>query len=1778
MKKKYLLISTAVLILFIFLVLGGTVDKIQNAVKVSFSNSTSNTKTYTREQLQNYVVGTALSYENNKAYSDYEQRTMDVGSSTLGSRFNWRTFNVNPEMVSRGNYFAIDCSSFATSVYLYSLGFDFRDYYTLSGSVYTKNFSNKSAKTSVSNFVEAYSKNGKGINTEFLAKIGKNKNGKNDIVAYYYEPTSSVNETTIKSKIKSTLKPGDLLIYRRKSGSGHVMVYVGDIIDSKLGFVHATGKDYDFDSNPINYGDDDFSIRYDSYEGRMNKIKISNMESITILRPINKFCDGNTCTIDKSTSKDTLQINKLNINAVARYDVARLRVEQYVRATKVTTDTSIGKNTTSDKSLSKYNAISKGDTLEYRLYLHNRSIREFCDGDAVNTTSSACSSAGYTWKKTASSKSRSYDGMKITSKIPDNTTYVSGSCDPTCNYNSSTRTISWNVASLAADKSKTYKYKVTVGDTSKVVNEGMKLTTPNGYTLQLARIETKVNPTFTKRDIETMHTNINKFKSLVSSKKIKYDGSSSSGDNISLDKITNESISQLGFIRSMYFNTFGIDLSFVTNANVKSAIFDKNSAKDYARKTSSEVSSLTNDNYKKINNMLVNGFYGGTYLRGNDAGDRAGMLRVSDLEVGDIIMTYYTSDSTVAKSVSSYLYLGTDADSLHYFARFTKDDGIVIYSKASSSLKSGYKIFKEFYSKDLFVVLRPLQVYGTTIKYNYNGGSGNYSSYTAYSKYRNLYTTPTKSNQTLSLVYNKTVDSSYKSSYSFSYTFGGWYSDAGLTKKVSNSTTLASSSYHSLYAKWNTTSIKLPNPTVSGYKLEGWYSDAGLTKKVAAGNSDYMLMKSTTLYGKWKANSYQVKYNANGGTGTMANSTFTYGKTSNLRANTFTKNGYVFNGWSTSSSGSVKYKDKASVSNLTTGTNVVNLYAVWKEAEKVVVEVSVNKGTSNSSSKTIVKGSTASFTLTPNTGYSNGTVSCTNNQKASFDGITLKVINVTLKTLCTVTYSPNKYNVKYNPNGGVGTMANSIHTYSISQKLSANAFKKTGYVFKGWSLSTTGSVKYKDGASVSNLTTGTNTINLYAQWSPNSYQVKYNANGGVGTMDNSIYTYDTASHLKSNTYKKDGYIFAGWSTSGNGVVVYLDNQNIKNLTTGTNVVNLYAVWQKKTNNDITVTLNVEKGSSSPKTRVVVKGQNTTFILNPNIGYGNGKVTCTNNQKGVLNGNTLIINNVTSNTTCTVKYSVNTYNIKYNSNGGIGTMDNSIHTYNQVASLSKNKFSKNGYNFKGWSLSSNGKLEFIDESKVKNLTTSTNDVNLYAVWEKIAYNISYDLDGGLIENELKEYDIETNNITLAIPNKKGYEFVGWTGSNGTTPEKTVVINKGTYGDLSYKANWKDGEYTILYNSDSFGKITGITSEKVKFKGNPSGTTKSINDGYFDLKWAVNKDVTLNNGKTIKKGEAITLEQIKEISVDDDLIITAYHYKTKIFVSYGNDDNGKVIGIVNEDVAVNGNLLGTEVQANKGYVFSHWIADKDVKLSTGKIIIANNVISNEELTKIIVVEDLDLKAVFVGVDYDIVYQSDINGQIVGLNKETKKYQQNPSGTSVVSKTGYVFAYWMANQDVILNDGSIIKKNSMITNEELMKVSIDNNVIFTAKNSNDILKVFYKAKDNIKIEGNDSEEVSYDSNPKGIKIVTDNNKKVVWTADHDIVLKDDTKIYAGQKITDEQLKNIIVKDDLILTVQYAIEVENKNDNNINLNIFIIIGIVLLLVFGLIIFLIKKKKSLEE
>ena len=169
-------------------------------------------------------------------------------------------------------------------------------------------------------------------------------------------------------------------------------------------------------------------------------------------------------------------------------------------------------------------------------------------------------------------------------------------------------------------------------------------------------------------------------------------------------------------------------------------------------------------------------------------------------------------------------------------------------------------------------------------------------------------------------------------------------------------------------------------------------------------------------------------------------------------------------------------------------------------------------------------------------------------------------------------------------NKGNDIMPNQHFTYDTAQNLTTNTRTKAGYTFTGWNTNADGSgTSYTDGQSVNNLTTENNgTVNLYAQWTANSYNVKFNANGGTGTMSDQEFDYGTAQNLTANAFTRTGYTFTGWNTAADGSGTgYTDGQSVSNLTDHGEIT-LYAQW---TPDEYTITLNNQSATSAGTTQI-----------------------------------------------------------------------------------------------------------------------------------------------------------------------------------------------------------------------------------------------------------------------------------------------------------------------------------------------------------------------------------------------------------------------------------------------------------------------------------------------------------------------------------------------------------------------------------------------------------------
>ena len=156
----------------------------------------------------------------------------------------------------------------------------------------------------------------------------------------------------------------------------------------------------------------------------------------------------------------------------------------------------------------------------------------------------------------------------------------------------------------------------------------------------------------------------------------------------------------------------------------------------------------------------------------------------------------------------------------------------------------------------------------------------------------------------------------------------------------------------------------------------------------------------------------------------------------------------------------------------------------------------------------------------------------------------------------------NEYSVRFNANGGSGTMVDQAFVYGLAKSLIPNMFIRTGYAFAGWATSAEGAVAYGDGEVVGNLTTTDGgVVDFYAKWTANPYTVLFDANGGEGVMDPVDCTYGVAQTLPANAFVRTGYAFAGWATSMKGAVAYEDEACVLTLAPSGKVT-LYAQWNR----------------------------------------------------------------------------------------------------------------------------------------------------------------------------------------------------------------------------------------------------------------------------------------------------------------------------------------------------------------------------------------------------------------------------------------------------------------------------------------------------------------------------------------------------------------------------------------------------------------------------------------
>ena len=553
------------------------------------------------------------------------------------------------------------------------------------------------------------------------------------------------------------------------------------------------------------------------------------------------------------------------------------------------------------------------------------------------------------------------------------------------------------------------------------------------------------------------------------------------------------------------------------------------------------------------------------------------------------------------------------------------------------------------------------------------------------------------------------------------------------------------------------------------------------------------------LYAGWAPNTYTVKYNKNGGSGTMADQSFTYDVAQNLRAIAFTRTGYTFDGWATSAGADATYRGGASVKNLTAENGgIVTLYAVWAR-NNYTVRFNANGGSGTMADQSgFVYGmpKTLSANAFTYTGYmfagwarSPTATSATYADRASLSKPNPAPAKGGIVTLYAVwTRDTSTYAVQFNGNGATsGQMADQLGFVpgKGGRALSPNKFQNVGYNFLGWAKYPTSTTPlWTDGAVLNTSTAAGSTLVLYAVWKLDesvAYSVAFEANGGKGTMPvQPAFVYGKGRALLPNAFTRDGYIFRGWNRSMHATsATYLDGAMVyrpdpKVPVGGT--MRLFAVWEPDSRcSTVSFDANGGEGAMDDQLGFLpgdAKPLSANAFERPGYTFGGWAIT-PDGAVAYADGSDFAADGPMTLYAVWV-IDANCYSVQFNGNGATsGSMADQHGFYpgKRRRALAYNEFFRAGYRFLGWAKYplSTAPL-WSDGEAIATSTPAGTTLTLYAVWEAApsTYAIAYDANGGAGAMPMQqglEYDTPVTLLANSFT-REGFDFVGWTDSIAT----------------------------------------------------------------------------------------------------------------------------------------------------------------------------------------------------------------------------------------------------------------------------------------------------------------------------------------------------------------------------------------------------------------------------
>ncbi|MGP1594948.1 MAG: InlB B-repeat-containing protein [Treponema sp.] len=452
---------------------------------------------------------------------------------------------------------------------------------------------------------------------------------------------------------------------------------------------------------------------------------------------------------------------------------------------------------------------------------------------------------------------------------------------------------------------------------------------------------------------------------------------------------------------------------------------------------------------------------------------------------------------------------------------------------------------------------------------------------------------------------------------------------------------------------------------------------------------------------------------------------------------------------------------------------------------------------------------------------------------------------------------------------------------------------KANAEFKHWALAENGETPYDFAKKV------TGNITLHAVWQEKKpeYTVTFNANGGKNVPEPQKIVHNATVTEPKETERptKDGFTFKYWSKTQEGTAYNFTEPVTESFT-------LYALWQQTGSgigtDSYSVSFDHTGGEGTTPEQTLKKNDRVTEPTTHPVKKG---YTFKHWTKESPNGAAYSFSTpVTASFTLYAVWEINTYTVSFDIDGGEGSAPESQHiTYGKLIQEPHTKPVKQDFVFKHWSVLKDGTEKYDFKTPVES------SFKLYAVWGKLMYTVTFNLDGGI--GSIPEQQIEKGGQAAlpTYPTKKDHKFKHWsTTQNGTNKYdfKTPVT-----APLMLYAVWEKERVSITFHfEDGTGKIEKQDVALGEPATKPSPDPQR--DGYTFKHWSAVK-----NG-----AEAYTFPPVTTAcsvyAVWEAMSADPMH---KVTVEYGNGQ-----GSASYMVKPNEQLEKLPNAKKKNALFKHW----------------------------------------------------------------------------------------------------------------------------------------------------------------------------------------------------------------------------------------------------------------